>query len=197
MKICDSCGTVGGGHTPFCRYKNSDPTMLDVHTSHRVMPKGKECVNCKRSDVVGLTLECKVAQPVESFVIHPSHRLSPKAGQPVKCELCDASSRAELEKVCAEQENPIMTANEMRDRLQAKNVDTSPNRVVLEFDQNFVWMIYAYENSAWVPNVVSIHMTPQDAIKKHAELGGHQRIGKWPFGMELNEAVKKWEAEDE
>lgn len=184
MKICDSCGTVGGGHTAFCRYKNSDPTMLDIHSSHRVLPNAKECVNCKRSDVVGLTLECKMLQPVESFVIHPSHRLTPKAGVPVKCELCEATSREQLEKICLNQPFPVETANQIRDRLKP-----SPS----ELKRDFVWMIYDYNHSAYV---ISIHNTPEDAIEKHSSLG-HGRIGQWEIGIEFHDAVKKWESRDE
>lgn len=189
MKICDSCGTVGGGHTPFCRYKNSDPTMLDVHTSHRVMPKGKECVNCKRSDVVGLTLECKVAQPVESFVIHPSHRLSPKAGQPVKCELCDASSRSELEKFCSVMPSPVETPNEMRDRLMAaQNVDASPGTFIKD---DILWMIYNWDHG---PYVVSVHASPEEAIAANSDAN---HIGQWKIGVEFREAVKLWESRNQ
>lgn len=102
MKICDSCGKFGGEHTPFCKYQNKNPEMLDVHESHKMMGDGK-CQYCGRSDVPGLVLACdKVAEAYpekEIFPIDSSHLTALKNGR-WWCKFCGGTDRQTLEQAC-------------------------------------------------------------------------------------------------
>lgn len=105
MKICDSCGKVGGEHTPFCKYQNRDPEMLDVHDTHKVMGNGK-CMWCDRSDVPGLVMTCAKtpnAEKVEPeiFPIDSSHPMECTSEGVWRCETCGATDRETLDKPCS------------------------------------------------------------------------------------------------
>lgn len=100
MKICDSCGTIGGGHTAFCKYQKRDPEMLDIHESHKMMKGG--CLNCERSDVAGLVLECSgapmgAAKP--TFPVDSSHETKLIEGT-WTCTFCSGTDLRVLKHAC-------------------------------------------------------------------------------------------------
>jgi hypothetical protein len=52
------------------------------------------------------------------------------------------------------------------------------------------WMIYDYDHG---PYAISLHDTAEDAARKAARQG-YGKVGFWPSGVELSEAVKRWES---
>ena len=53
-----------------------------------------------------------------------------------------------------------------------------------------VWVVYGREDTD-VFYATSIHLTAEDAARKAA--GSGLSVGKWPLGMDLDEAIKAWE----
>lgn len=112
MKICDSCGKLGGEHTPFCKYQNKNPDLLEVHPTHKVLGTGK-CIHCDRGDVPGLTLECakytkpegvtptsaKEAEEKPIFPIDSTHQTQLDDGV-WRCVFCGGFTQRMLEKPC-------------------------------------------------------------------------------------------------
>ena len=58
-----------------------------------------------------------------------------------------------------------------------------------EPDPAHVWVVYDWDNGN---RAYSIHLTAEDAVRGHTQRG-YGRIGKWPLGMDLDEAIKAWE----
>ena len=52
-----------------------------------------------------------------------------------------------------------------------------------------VWLIYDYDRG---PYAQSIHASAAEAAREAAQQG-YGRVGFWPLGMELGDAVKVWE----
>lgn len=61
----------------------------------------------------------------------------------------------------------------------------------LDLQASGAWLVYDYGHEALA---IALFMTPNAAAKYQARLG-YGRVGYWPYGMELSEAVKKWEEE--
>lgn len=58
-------------------------------------------------------------------------------------------------------------------------------------DIDHVWVRYDYDQA---PYAITLHSTCEEAVKASA-VAGYGRVAKWPLGIELSEAVKRWEAE--
>ena len=52
-----------------------------------------------------------------------------------------------------------------------------------------VWVVYSRDRG---PYAISIHLTAEEAAQVAAKTG-YAHAGKWPLGMELDEAIKEWE----
>ena len=52
------------------------------------------------------------------------------------------------------------------------------------------WLVYDYDHG---PYAISLHASAEDAARGAARQG-YGRVGRWPYGMELREAVSLWEA---
>lgn len=159
------------------------PGVKSIHKTHW-MTKDGICERCKCFHKDDLFSVCEKSSGVETW-IHSSHDIGLHKDGTAFCANCDlVNSASKLVEPCSGQNNSV-------------SITVSPEKVNFQLDQNFVWVVYGYESDAYVANAISIHVTPEEAIEKLSELGGSKRIGKWPFGMELHEAVKKWETRNE
>ena len=52
-----------------------------------------------------------------------------------------------------------------------------------------VWVVYHWDNGY---RTLSIHLTAEEAAQVAAKTG-YAHAGKWPLGMDLDEAIKAWE----
>ena len=59
----------------------------------------------------------------------------------------------------------------------------------LEPEPAHVWVVYDWDNGN---RAYSIHLTAEEAVRGHSRRG-YGRIGKWPLGMDLDDAIKEWE----
>lgn len=55
-----------------------------------------------------------------------------------------------------------------------------------------VWMVYDYDNG---PHVLSLWPSAEAAVRAIAGLG-YGRVGFFPLGVELREAVRTWESQN-
>jgi len=171
---CEHCGSRRG------RDLIDRCPRIIVHGSHQM--DGNQtystCVRCGQS-VKDQNLLEQCPGPSE---VDPSHQMNEKN----YCDSCGAIHADDLIAECATQTSIIP---------KDSTVTISSEKVNIRLEQDFVWVVYEWDQS---PRALSIHFTPEEAIEKHNDFGGNgQRIGKWPFGMELHEAVKKWETRDE
>ena len=58
-----------------------------------------------------------------------------------------------------------------------------------EHEPPHVWVVYSRDRG---PYAISIHLTAEEAAQVAAKTG-YAHAGKWPLGMELDEAIKAWE----
>lgn len=54
------------------------------------------------------------------------------------------------------------------------------------------WLVYDYDHG---PYAISLHDSAEGAARKAARQG-YGRVGFWPFGLELREAVDQWESHE-
>lgn len=183
MKICDSCGKVGGKHTSFCSYKNKDPEMLDVHPSHNMLTD--KCSKCNRSDVAGLVLECAADKKAEiipakpTFPIDSSHETELDDGV-WRCKFCRGVDVGTLKNPCKAEIRPR--------RVSSKKFIPPKGTILLD---DMVWMIYSWPDG---PAIHSIHKSAEDAVKANVD---NYSIGQWKLGVDFREAVKQWESRNE
>lgn len=52
------------------------------------------------------------------------------------------------------------------------------------------WLIYSWDHG---PYAIALHASAEEAAREAARQG-YGSVGFWPFGMELADAVKAWEA---
>lgn len=53
------------------------------------------------------------------------------------------------------------------------------------------WVVYDRDNG---PFAISVHPNCEDAVRAVARYG-YGKVARWPFGMELQEAIETWEAQ--
>lgn len=53
------------------------------------------------------------------------------------------------------------------------------------------WLIYDWDHG---PYAISLHGTSEDAARDAARQG-YGKVGWWPFGSDLRDAIKAWEAD--
>lgn len=69
----------------------------------------------------------------------------------------------------------------------------SPGRLMVlpeEPEPAHVWVIYDWDNGN---RAHSIHLTAEEAVMAHSRGAVPRQIGKWPLGMDLDDAIKEWE----
>lgn len=58
-------------------------------------------------------------------------------------------------------------------------------------DIDHVWVRYDYDEG---PYAITLHLTCEEAVKATA-VAGYGKVAKWPLGIELREAITRWESE--
>ena len=59
-----------------------------------------------------------------------------------------------------------------------------------EPDPAHVRVVYDWDNGN---RAYSIHLTAEEAVRAHSRGAIPRQIGKWPLGMDLDDAIKAWE----
>ena len=224
MKICDSCGTIGGGHTAFCKYQKRDPEMLDIHESHKMMKGG--CLNCERSDVAGLVLECSgapMAAAKPTFPVDSSHETKLIEGT-WTCTFCSGTDLRVLKHACPrvpksevaihtshrispKDGEPITCENcgaKTAEELQKPCVNASPARRIggprRKFDPDRLYNKGVLLSNETVWAVYYWEQSPM-VLSIHARPEqainantDRNSIFPWKLGTDFGEAVRAWES---
>ena len=71
------------------------------------------------------------------------------------------------------------------------NADERVKRLqeIADGTQSAAWLVYAWD---YGPYAISLHDSPQDAARE-AAVAGYGNVARWPFGMELADAITAWE----
>jgi hypothetical protein len=56
-------------------------------------------------------------------------------------------------------------------------------------DPAHIWVVYNWDNGY---HAISIHLTAEEAAQVAAKTG-YAHAGKWPLGVELDDAIREWE----